>query len=126
MLVDLAERALASGNYEGAQNYAQQALQKKEDAGRALFVLARAAVAGGQLRDAQSYFERAASAASDAKIRGWSHVYLGRILDMQEHRQEAVEHYRAALDAGGSPELKAAAEKGLQKAYQPPVRHSTE
>ena len=126
MLVDLAERALASGNYEGAQNYAQQALQKKEDAGRSLFVLARAAVAGGKLSDAQSYFERAASTASDAKIRGWSHVYLGRILDMQEHRQEAVQHYRAALDAGGPPELKAAAEKGLQKAYQPPVQHPTE
>jgi tetratricopeptide (TPR) repeat protein len=127
MLVDLAERALASGNFEGAQNYAQQAMQKHEDdAGRALFVLARVAVAGGKLDDAQSYFERAASASSDIKIRGWSHVYLGRILDMQEHRQEAVEHYRAALDAGGSPELKAAAEKGLQQAYQPPVKRPTD
>ncbi len=48
--------------------------------------------------DAQSYFERAAAASSDSKIRGWSHIYLGRILDMQEHRQEAVEHYRAALE----------------------------
>ncbi len=131
MLVDLAERALASGNFDGAQNYAQQAMQKQtmqtpDDAGRALFVLARVAVAGGKLNDAQSYFERAASASSDIKIRGWSHLYLGRILDMQEHRQEAVAHYRAALDAGGSPELKAAAEKGLQQAYQPPVKHPTD
>jgi tetratricopeptide (TPR) repeat protein len=126
MLVDLAERALASGNFDGAQNYAQQAIQTHDDAGRALFVLARVAVAGGKLNDAQSYFERAASASSDIKIRGWSHVYLGRILDMQEHRQEAVAHYRAALDAGGSPELKAAAEKGLQQAYQPPVKHPTD
>jgi len=123
MLVDLAERALASGNFDGAQNYAQQAIQNKEDAGRALFVLARAAVATGKLNDAQSYFERATSASSDNRIRGWSHIYLGRILDMQEHRQEAVEHYRAALNAGGPPELKAAAEKGLQQAYQPPARH---
>ena len=58
-----------------------------------------------------------------SKIRGWSHIYLGRILDIEEHRLEAVEHYRAALNAGGSPELKAAAEKGLQQAYQPPVKH---
>jgi tetratricopeptide (TPR) repeat protein len=127
MLVDLAERALASGNFEGAQSYAQQVIQKQimqtqDDTGRALFVLARVAVAGGELSDAQSYFERAASASSDLKIRGWSHVYLGRILDMQEHRQEAVEHYRAALDAGGPPELKAAAEKGLRQAYQTPVK----
>jgi tetratricopeptide (TPR) repeat protein len=122
MLVDLAERALASGNFDGAQNYAQQAIQNHEDAGRALFVLARVAVAGGKLNDAQGFFERAASASSDSRIRGWSHVYLGRILDMQEHRQEAVEHYRAAMNAGGTPELKAAAEKGLQQAYQPPAK----
>jgi tetratricopeptide (TPR) repeat protein len=122
MLVDLAERALASGNFDGAQNYAQQAIKNQEDSGRALFVLARVAVAGGKLSDAQGYFERSAAASSDVKIRGWSHVYLGRILDMQQHRQEAVEHYRAALDAGGSPELKSAAEKGLQQAYQPPAK----
>ena len=126
LLVDLAERALASGNLEGAQNYAQQAIQNKEDQGRALFVLARVAVAKGELAGAKSYFERAAAASTDAKIRGWSHVYLGRILDMQEHRQDAVEHYRAALNAGGPPELKAAAEKGLQQAYQPPARHPNE
>ena len=57
---DLAERALASGNFDGAQNYAQQAIQNQEDAGRALFVLARVAVAAGKLNDAQSFFERAA------------------------------------------------------------------
>jgi len=122
MLIDLAERALASGNFDGARNYAQQAIRNQEDQGRALFVLARAAVAGGKLSDAQGYFERAASASSDTRIKGWSHIYLGRILDMQEHRQEAVEHYHAALNAGGPPELKAAAEKGLQQAYQPPAK----
>ena len=89
-------------------------------------MLARVAVAGGKLIEAQRYFERAASASSEARIRGWSHIYLGRILDMQEHRQEAVGHYRAALNEAGSPELKAAAEKGLQQAYQPPAKHSTD
>jgi tetratricopeptide (TPR) repeat protein len=126
MLVDLAERALASGNFDGAQNYAQQAIRNQEDQGRALFVLARVAVAGGKLNEAQSYFERAAAASSDSKIRGWSHVYLGRILDMQEQRKEAVEHYRTALNADGPPEVKAAAEKGLREAYQPPAKHPNE
>jgi tetratricopeptide (TPR) repeat protein len=126
MLVDLAERALASGNFDGAQNYAQQALRNREDSGRALFVLARVAIAAGKLNDAQGFFERAVAASGDSRIRGWSHLYLGRILDMQEHRQEAVEHYRAALNTGGSPELKTAAEKGLHQAYQPPARHPTD
>jgi len=126
MLVDLAERALANGNLDGARNYAQQAIQNQEDQGRALFVMARAAVASGNLNDAQGLFERVAAASTDAKIRGWSHVYLGRILDMQEHRQEAVEHYRAALNVGGTPELKAAAERGLQQAYAPPAKRPTD
>jgi hypothetical protein len=59
-------------------------------------------------------------------IRGWSHVYLGRILDIQERRQEALEHYRAALHESGYPELKAAAEKGLQQAYQTPAKRPLE
>lgn len=122
MLVDLAERALDSGNFDGAQNYSEQAIQNHEDQGRALFVMARVAVATGKLNDAQGFFERAAAASSDVKIKGWSHLYLGRILDMKKHRQEAVEHYRAAFAAGGSPELKAAAEKGLQQAYEPPAK----
>ena len=45
---------------------------------------------------------------------GWSHVYLGRILDMKEDREAALEEYQAALNAGGElPEIKAAAERGL-------------
>jgi predicted negative regulator of RcsB-dependent stress response len=126
LLVDLAERALASGNFDSARNYAQQAIQNKEDQGRAFFVLARVSVADGKLEDAQNYFERTVNITTDAKIRGWSHVYLGRILDIQERRQEAVEQYRAALGADATPDLKAAAEKGLQQAYQAPVRHPNE
>ncbi len=126
LLVELAERALTNKNLEGARNYAQQALQAQEDQGRSLFVLARVAVAEGKPGEAQSCFERAASASSDPRIRGWSHVYLGRILDIQERRQEALEHYRAALNEKGLPELKAAAEKGLQQQYQMPVKRPAE
>jgi len=121
-LVELAERALASGNLDGAKNYAEQAIQNKEDQGRALFVLARASIAGGKMEEAQGYFERASSVSSDVKIKGWSHIYLGRIADLQEHREQAVEHYRIARDLDGPAELKAAAEKGLQQAFQPASR----
>jgi tetratricopeptide (TPR) repeat protein len=123
LLNELAERALDEGNFDGARNFAQQALQAKEDPGRSLFVLARVAIATSKLEEARSCFERAAAASGEPRIRGWSHIYLGRILDLQEHRQEALEHYRAALHESGSDELKAAAEKGLQEAYQPPAKH---
>jgi tetratricopeptide (TPR) repeat protein len=130
-LVALAERALANRNLESARSYGQQALQAKEDEGRSLFVLARVAVAEGKLGEAQDYFEGAASAArgtsaGDARIRGWSNIYLGRILDMQERHPEALQHYRAALNEIGSPELKAAAERGLQQEYQTPAKRPLE
>jgi hypothetical protein len=49
----------------------------------------------------------------------WSHIYLGRIFDIQEKRDIAVEHYRAALAAGdSSADTKAAAERGLTEPYQ--------
>jgi hypothetical protein len=48
---------------------------------------------------------------------------LGRILDMKEDRQAALQEYQAALNAGGGlPEIKAAAERGLQQAYEPPAK----
>jgi hypothetical protein len=50
-------------------------------------------------------------------------VYLGRILDMKEDRDAAMEQYRAALTAGAAlPEVKAAAERGLAQAYEPPTK----
>jgi hypothetical protein len=50
-------------------------------------------------------------------------VYLGRILDMKEDREAALNEYRAALTTGAAlPEVKAAAERGLQQAYEPPAK----
>jgi hypothetical protein len=50
-------------------------------------------------------------------------VYQGRILDMREKRDEAMNEYRAALTTGADlPEVKAAAERGLQQAYEPPAK----
>jgi tetratricopeptide (TPR) repeat protein len=68
-------------------------------------------------------FQKAIQATKDPKVVGWSHVYLGRILDMKEDREGAMNEYREALNAGGIlPEVKAAAERGLQQAYEPPAK----
>jgi hypothetical protein len=120
-LLDLAEQRLASGDYDGAHNLAQRALdQKQEDAGRALFILARAASMNKDIRGARDYFERTVEVARDPKLRAWAHIYLGRISDIQEDRGAALEHYKAALAAGdAAPETRAAAERGLKEPYQP-------
>jgi Domain of unknown function (DUF4932) len=123
-LLITAEKRLAAGDAKGAQELAQAALDKKiGDQGRALFILAEVAVANKNRDGAQDNFQKAILASNDPKVVAWSHLYLGRILDMKEDREAAVEQYRAALTAGATlPEIKAAAERGLAQAYEPPVK----
>lgn len=117
-----AEQRLSAGDAAGARQLAQQALDRKvEDPGRAFFILAQAATMSRDMQGARNYFEQALGAAKEPKVVAWSHIYLGRILDMQEHREAALDHYRAALIAGASlPEAKAAAERGIAQPYEPP------
>ncbi|MGB9104217.1 MAG: tetratricopeptide repeat protein, partial [Terriglobales bacterium] len=120
-LLDLAEQRLDAGDYDGAHKLAEQALdQKTEDAGRALFILARAASLNKDMPGARDYFERTVQVARDPRLRAWAHIYLGRISDIQENRPAALEHYKAALAVAGIPaDTRAAAERGLQQPYEP-------
>lgn len=121
-LLDAAEQRLASGDAEGAQKLAQQALQEKkgEDPGRANFILAKAAARQGKMQEAQADFEQAAQSARDPRTLAWSHIYLARIYDIQLKRDDALQHYRAALAAGdAAPDTKTAAEQGLAAPYAP-------
>jgi tetratricopeptide (TPR) repeat protein len=120
-----AERRLSAGDPQAAQKLAQEALnENREDQGRALFILAQVATVNRDMQGARNYFERALQVAQEPKVIAWSHIYLGRIFDLQENREAALGHYRAALTAGNSlPEAKAAAERGLQQPYEPPTSH---
>ena len=121
-----AEQRLSAGDVQTAEKLAKQALaEKSEDQGRALFILAQTVSA----KEASGYFEQALKSTSDPKVIAWSHIYLGRILDMQDdgddgpERAAAIEHYKAAVSASSSlPEAKAAAEEGLQKPFARPNR----
>jgi tetratricopeptide (TPR) repeat protein len=123
-LLIAAEQRLSAGDAESAQKLAQQALdEKNEDQGRALFILAEVAAHNSDMQGARNYFERALEVAHEPKVLAWSHIYLGRIFDLQADREAAMNQYRAAVTAGsGLPEAKAAAELGLQKPYEPTRR----
>jgi hypothetical protein len=123
-LLQAAEKRLSAGDLKAAQDLAEQALQEKRgDQGQALFIMAQVATANKDMDGAQNYFERAIQAAEEPKVIAWSHIYLGRIYDLREQREAAVDQYRAALTSGSSmPEVKAAAERGLAQPYEPPVR----
>ena len=121
-LLVTAEQRLSVGDSGTAQKLAQQALDEKaEDPGRALFILAQVATMNRDMQGARTYFQRALEVAQEPKVVAWSHIYLGRIFDLQAERGAAIDHYRAALTAGASlPEAKAAAERGIQQPYEPP------
>ncbi len=121
-LLSIAEQKLAAGDREGAQKLANGVLQHNhggEAPGHAVFILARIATLTGKMEEAQTSFEQAVASVHDPRMLAWSHIYLGRIFDIQEKRDVAVEHYRAALAAGDpSADTKAAAERGLTEPYQ--------
>lgn len=122
-LLNVAEQKLASGDREGAQKIAAQVLARNhggDQPGHAAFILARIASLSGKMEEARTSFEQAASSVHDPRMLAWSHIYLGRIYDIQENRGLAVEHYEAALKAGdASADTRAAAEKGLETPYAP-------
>ncbi len=122
-LLDLAEDRLASGNSKEAERLARQALDRKdEDPGRALFILARAATLERDVEGARTYFERTLAVAREPRLLAWSHIYLGRLFDLEENRASALQHYRAALAAGDpTPDTRVAAERGLKEPYQAPA-----
>jgi tetratricopeptide (TPR) repeat protein len=120
-LVDLAERRMESRDFAGAQQVARQALEKNEEPARARFILARAASQLGDMKGARVYFERTLEVAREPRVVAWSHIYLGRIFDLQEEREAAVAQYRAALSSGDTTaETRSAAERGLRQAYELP------
>jgi tetratricopeptide (TPR) repeat protein len=120
ILVDQAERLLAAGDVTGAERLAHQAITAHEQSDRALFLLARASLRD-DIAGAKTYFSQTLEATADPKLKAWSHIYLGRISDLNDEREEAVKHYKAALEAGdASPETKAAAERGIREQFQPP------
>jgi tetratricopeptide (TPR) repeat protein len=116
-LLDLAEAKLAANDVQAARKIAQQVIDEKttgEDPSRALFVLARTAALSKDVDGAQAMFERTLEIAKEPRIVAWSHISLGRILDLKCERDQAVSHYRAALTAGDStPETQAAAQRGI-------------
>jgi tetratricopeptide (TPR) repeat protein len=61
-----------------------------------------------------------ANDAPDPGIVSWSHVYLGRLHDFAEERDQALAEYRAALAISGAPEAaRVAAQRGIDAPYNP-------
>jgi hypothetical protein len=61
---------------------------------------------------------------SDPSNLSWSHIYLGRMYDVEGKRDLAVLEYRAALAVAGAPDsARTAAQHGIETGYQTPSRN---
>jgi hypothetical protein len=120
--LDLAELKLMKGDSDAAATLAHAALaQHTADPGRADFILARVAALHGQMAEAQKDFAETIRLSKDPRMLAWSHIYLGRVYDIQEQREQAVTEYHAALTVrDGQADTKSAAEKGIKQAYALP------
>ncbi len=124
--LDLAEARLAAGDVAGASALARQALaehsdnalQSVADGARADFILARAAILTGHPDDAIDGFQKTLAASKEPRLVAWSHIYLGRMLDLDCKRDEAVAEYKQALESrDGQQDTRLAAERGVKAAY---------
>jgi tetratricopeptide (TPR) repeat protein len=134
------DRWLAEGNREIARKDVsaaaatfERALEKYPNDSRALYGLAIASVLSGKGARAKELFERVVAAANlaasgsqqsvapaEPEMLAWSHIYLGRIHDLEQDRDLALKDYRAALAVDGAPAAaRAAAQSGVETAYQP-------
>jgi hypothetical protein len=126
--LDLAEMKLIKGDTDGAGALAQQSVADKSgDPARANFILARVAIMHRDVPGAQHDFEETIRLSKDPRMLAWSHIYLGRIYDIQDQRDQAVNEYRAALTVrDGQPDTRLAAEKGLKQPYAVPKQEHSE
>jgi tetratricopeptide (TPR) repeat protein len=135
------EALLAQGDHEIAvqdPNAAaitfEKILVKYPDDPHAFYGLAVASLLNHDAPRAEELFEKLVSAphttavdsagapvTSDPSILAWSHVYLGRLHDFADERDQAVSEYEAALAIDGAPEAaRVAATRGVSAPYAPP------
>jgi hypothetical protein len=123
--LDLAESQLAAGDVATASAMARQALADASDSldsaaesSRAEFILARAAILTGHPDQAIDGFQKTLATSQSPRLVSWSHIYLGRMLDLDCKRDQAITEYQAALRTrDGQQDTRLAAERGLKAAY---------
>jgi len=123
--LDLAEARLASGDAAGASAIANKVIAEQSDSlasiaasARADFILARAALMTGHPEQAFDDFQKTLATGKDPRIVSWSHIYLGRMLDLECKRDEAVSEYKEAMATrDGQLDTRLAAERGEKTAY---------
>ena len=114
-----AEGLLQLGELSSARKLYEEVLATNQDgAVQASYGLGRLSLDEADPDLALEHFAAATEAATDARIKAMSHIYMGRIQDIFGNRDLAVEHYQNALDTGdSSPITLKFAQEGLEQAF---------
>jgi len=123
--LDLAEAKLAAGDVQSAQAMAEKVLSHPADsiestaeAARAHFILARVDLMTVHPDLAVDEFQKTIATSKQQRLVSWSHIYLGRLLDLECQRDQAVAEYKEALATrDGQLDTRLAAERGVKAAY---------
>jgi tetratricopeptide (TPR) repeat protein len=123
--LDLAEARLATGDTAAAGSMAQKVISGQADTlasvadtARAYFILARVDLTTGHPEEAVADFQKTIASSKEQRLLAWSHIYLGRLRDLECKRDEAVSEYKLALEArDGQLDTRLAAERGVKAAY---------
>jgi len=125
--LDDGDRRIAAKDGPGAASAFERVLERVPGQPRALYGLAVASILQGDGGRARDLFEQVVGSsaapdgpAADPVALAWSHIYLGRMNDLDGNRDLALGEYRAALAVAGAPEAaRVAAQRGIEQVYQP-------
>ena len=120
--LDQAEARLKQRDAEGAQKLAEQAVKEHtSDPARADYILALSWLLKNDMDSAVNDFGETVRLSQDPRLLAWSHIWLGRIHDVKDEREQAVAEYKAALTVrDGQQDTREAAEKGIAQPFELP------
>src|SRR6266567_2522219 len=118
-LLDQGDNSIYQAKYEDAKTAFQTVLDKfNPKSERALYGMA---IVYSNLRKpdpAEGYFKKTLEGARDLRLVTWSHIYLGRIYDLEGQRKQALlEYHAASLTAAAYPGALRAVQSGLAGPY---------
>jgi len=119
--IDEAEKAYTARDLPRSRDIYLRALKETTEKpihAKAYYGLARIAVLDRDPELGDRLFRKVLELEPDASTKSWSLLYLARLADSQGDREQAQEHYKAALAVDGAPDsVRQAAQKGLKEAF---------
>lgn len=122
-----AESLISDRRPADAAEILAEVLQKEPGNARALYGAGMSAVLLRDVEKAKALFQQVIAGSgpsqklpADSHWVAWSHVFLGRIYDVEGKRELAVSEFQAALAVENAPEsVRTAARRGIDQGYKP-------